>query len=96
MMTAEEIDKVAEAVTSRMLEAPSGVEVRLIFPGGKSPFVTGLPGVPRVGDVVWHPPRRNSKPQRFVVRLVEWWSTWPNLHVRVHLNAAPGEPGINA
>ena len=88
-MTQDEIEIIADAVTNRMLEAPSGAEVCLNVHGMKSSFVTSLPGVPRIGEVVWHRPRRNSKPRRFMVRAVEWWDSWPNRRVDIFLDDAP-------
>ena len=84
-MTPYEMDQLAEIMVSKLLESPSGAAVDLRVPGMKSTFAAFLPGVPRVGDLLWHRPRRNSKARPFRVQQVEWFSAGPHSRVEIAL-----------
>lgn len=88
-LTDNDIKIIAEAVVDRMLNAPSGDPVTIRHPKGT--FSTLLGGVPRPGDILWLPLRRNSKPKRWRVTEVEWFVEWPFRNVEVHVREEPLE-----
>jgi hypothetical protein len=89
-LTDADIKAITDSVVMGMLEAPHGVEVTLRRPDGKL-FSTLLGGVPRPGDHLWLPLRRNGKPKRWQVERVEWFVEWPHRSVEVVLSEAPRE-----
>lgn len=91
VMTDEELERIAEAVLEKLLNAPEGVEITLRGSGPRLPLQALLPGVPRAGEVVWHRPRRNSAPRPFVVHRVEWWNVPPDAEADVFIEALPEE-----
>jgi hypothetical protein len=60
-MTDKDIEKIAEAVLHKILNAPSGVEVTLRGPEPGKSFSTLLPGVPRADEVLGHRSRSRGE-----------------------------------
>lgn len=95
LMTPNEMDRLAELVVSKLLDSPSDAEINLRVPGMKSTFRGLLPGIPRVGDVLWHPLRRNSKARPFRVQHVEWFSAGLDSRVEVTLETIADETPLS-
>lgn len=90
-LTQADIKAVTDSVVMELLESPHGVAVTLVRPDGQK-FSTLLGGLPRPGDHLWMPLRRNGKPKRWRVDHVEWFVEWPLRNVELALSEAPLEP----